>query len=151
MRVKREKTERKDEHNTKSDVTRVPLGVYRRYCEKNSNLWTKRTNAMSSALLSIFLRSSNHLSRQQLASRVLSSSSCFNPSSCRQFSSTSPTYARKLKERPPPSKAKIAAKERRKALKARKNFYESEKMPLVEAVKVLRVSCCSFLVERGRC
>jgi len=43
-----------------------------------------------------------------------------------------------LKERPPPTKAKLAAKERRKALKARKNIYESEKMSLAEAIKILR-------------
>lgn len=47
--------------------------------------------------------------------------------------------ARKLKERPPPSKAKLAAKERRRALKARKNLYENEKMPLMDAINVLRV------------
>lgn len=97
---------------------------------------------MSSTLLNIFLRSSSHSSRHLLAFRSLSSTPC--PQQVRQFSSTPPAHARKLKERPPPSKAKLAAKERRKALKARKNIYESEKMPLAEAVKVLRVSGVLF-------
>lgn len=65
-------------------------------------------------------------------------------SSARHFSVSSPTYIRKVKARPAPTKAKLAAKERKKALKARKNIYENEKMPLSDAVNVLRVSV-SFL------
>ncbi|KAI5124138.1 hypothetical protein M0805_000949 [Coniferiporia weirii] len=59
-------------------------------------------------------------------------------SSPRYFSSSSPVYIRKVKPRPAPTKAKLAARERKKALKARKNIYESEKMPLVSAINILR-------------
>lgn len=47
-----------------------------------------------------------------------------------------------------PSKKAMAAKLRRKALKAPKHIYDKEKMPLMDAVAVLRVStqpicvCC---------
>lgn len=57
----------------------------------------------------------------------------------RHFSSTSPVYVRKVRARPAPTKAKLAAKERKRALKARKNIYEKEKMPLADAINVLRV------------
>jgi large subunit ribosomal protein L1 len=57
-----------------------------------------------------------------------------------QFSTSSPSHARaKVKPRPPPTKAKLAAKERKKALKARKSVYEQEKMTLEKAINVLRV------------
>lgn len=39
-----------------------------------------------------------------------------------------------------PSKKAMAAKLRRKALKAPKHIYDKEKMPLTDAVAVLRVS-----------
>lgn len=58
---------------------------------------------------------------------------------------------KKEKPRPPPTKAKLAARERKKALKARKSIYEQEKMPLDKAVNILRVSCfdsqISFMVS----
>lgn len=57
----------------------------------------------------------------------------------RTFSSTAAVRLRKNKVRPAPTKAKLAARERKKALKSRKNAFESEKMPLTEAVNVLRV------------
>ena len=43
-----------------------------------------------------------------------------------------------------PSKKAMAAKLRRKALKAPKHIYDKEKMPLVDAVAVLRVSTHSL-------
>ncbi|KAH8119962.1 ribosomal protein L1 [Phellopilus nigrolimitatus] len=58
--------------------------------------------------------------------------------SIRHFSSSKPAYIRKVKPRPAPTKAKLAARERKKALKARKNIYEHEKMPLADAIKILR-------------
>ena len=57
----------------------------------------------------------------------------------RPFSASSALLIRKVKPRPAPTKAKLAAKERKKALKARKNFYENEKMTLASAINVLRV------------
>ncbi len=39
-----------------------------------------------------------------------------------------------------PSKKTLAAKAKRRAAKARKNIYVSEKMPLLDAIAVLRVS-----------
>ena len=57
-----------------------------------------------------------------------------------QFSTTPAVSARaKIKPRPPPTKAKLAAKERKKALKARKSVYEQERLPLEKAINVLRV------------
>ncbi|EJD03727.1 ribosomal protein L1 [Fomitiporia mediterranea MF3/22] len=56
----------------------------------------------------------------------------------RHFTSSRPTYLRKDKPRPAPTKAKLAARERKKALKSRKNIYENEKMPLADAVNILR-------------
>ena len=58
----------------------------------------------------------------------------------RSFSSSSPVAIRKVKARPVLTKAQQAAKERKKAQKARKNIYENEKMTLEDAIKVLRVS-----------
>ena len=52
---------------------------------------------------------------------------------------------RKVKARAPPSKAKLAAKERKKALKNRKTFYEREKMTLASAINVLRVGSIPFV------
>ena len=60
-------------------------------------------------------------------------------SQARCFSTTQTVFVRKNKDRPAPTKAKLAARERKKALKARKNAYEHEKMPLSEAISVLRV------------
>lgn len=58
----------------------------------------------------------------------------------RSFSSTPATLLRKEpKARPPLSKKALQAKARKRASKARKNIYENEKMPLSEAVSVLRV------------
>jgi large subunit ribosomal protein L1 len=58
----------------------------------------------------------------------------------RQFSMTATALARKdPKVRPPLSKKALAAKARKRAAKARKNAYENEKMPLIDAVNVLRV------------
>lgn len=48
--------------------------------------------------------------------------------------------ARKIKERPVLTKQQLAAKARKKALKAKKNIYDTEKMPLNDAISVLRVS-----------
>lgn len=59
--------------------------------------------------------------------------------SSRCFSTTRPVCIRKVKARPAPSKAKLAAKERKRALKAKKSVYEQEKMPLADAINVLRV------------
>ena len=56
----------------------------------------------------------------------------------RQFNTTSVLLAREEKKIPIPTKKQMAAKERRKALK-RRQMYDSEKMPLQEAVAVLRV------------
>ncbi|PAV22135.1 ribosomal L1 [Pyrrhoderma noxium] len=56
----------------------------------------------------------------------------------RSFSSSSPVAIRKVKARPVLTKAQQAAKERKKAQKARKNIYENEKMTLEDAIKVLR-------------
>ncbi|TDL28181.1 ribosomal protein L1 [Rickenella mellea] len=56
----------------------------------------------------------------------------------RQFSSTPALAVRKPHVRPQISKASLAAKEKRRALKARKSLYENEKMPLLEAVRVLQ-------------
>lgn len=39
----------------------------------------------------------------------------------------------------PPTKAQLAAKARKKALKAKKNVYAGEKMTLEDAINVLRV------------
>ena len=58
----------------------------------------------------------------------------------RLFSTSNVLLVRKVKPRPAPTKAKLAAKERKKALKARKNIYEHEKMTLANAIDVLRVS-----------
>lgn len=58
----------------------------------------------------------------------------------RLFSTSHAVLARKQpKARPQLSKKALAAKARRKAAKARKNIYDNEKMPLVEAINVLRV------------
>jgi len=57
----------------------------------------------------------------------------------RQFSTTSVLFARKEKKIPTPTKKQLAAKARKKALKVRKHIYDSEKMPLQDAIAVLRV------------
>ncbi|KAI0720178.1 ribosomal protein L1 [Fomitopsis betulina] len=58
---------------------------------------------------------------------------------CRQFHSSQAVLARK-KERKivPPTKAQLAAKARKKALKAKKNTYSGERMTLDDAINVLR-------------
>lgn len=58
----------------------------------------------------------------------------------RHFTTSGAVYVRKVKGRSAPTKAKLAARERKKALKAKKSMYEKEKMPLVDAINVLRVS-----------
>ena len=68
----------------------------------------------------------------------------------RYIHTTSPLCARKAKVRPPPTKAKLAAKERKKALKSKRSIYEQEKMPLSEAVNIIRVqrfSWFAFFIE----
>jgi hypothetical protein len=62
----------------------------------------------------------------------------------RLFNTTPVLLARKEKKVRTPTKKQLAAKARRKALKARKNIYDSEKMPLLDAIAVLRVRrfCC---------
>jgi large subunit ribosomal protein L1 len=56
-----------------------------------------------------------------------------------EFSTTASMLARKdPKARPPPSKKALAAKERKRARKAPKSVYEHEKMPLLDAIQVLR-------------
>ncbi|TFK56511.1 ribosomal protein L1 [Heliocybe sulcata] len=58
----------------------------------------------------------------------------------RQLSTTPVLQLRKVKAKVPTiSKKAAAAKARRKALKKRKNIYEYEKLPLAEAINVLRV------------
>lgn len=84
--------------------------------------------------------SSKWLSNPSARSHLISESS-------RCFSTTSPVCARKVKARPAPTKAKLAAKERKRALKAKKSIYEQEKMPLADAINVLRVRLClPFLI-----
>ena len=58
------------------------------------------------------------------------------------FHAAAVLLARKQKERAPLTKAQLAAKARKRALKAPKNVYDSEKMPLNDAISVLRV--CYF-------
>ncbi|KAL5519194.1 hypothetical protein ACEPAH_877 [Sanghuangporus vaninii] len=47
-------------------------------------------------------------------------------------------YLEKVKARPAPTKAKLAARERKKALKAKKSVYDNEKIPLTDAINILR-------------
>ncbi|KAF9654156.1 ribosomal protein L1 [Thelephora ganbajun] len=56
----------------------------------------------------------------------------------RQFNTTSVLFARREKTIPTPTKKQLAAKARRKALKVRKHIYDSEKIPLHDAIAVLR-------------
>jgi len=56
----------------------------------------------------------------------------------RQFSIGQVLFARQVKKAPTPTKKALAAKARKKALKARKNIYDSEKMTLTDAIHVLR-------------
>lgn len=87
------------------------------------------------------------LSRLSLLSKNTSYlRSSFAVSQARCFSTTQTVFVRKNKDRPAPTKAKLAARERKKALKARKNAYEHEKMPLSEAISVLRVCILVLLV-----
>ena len=57
----------------------------------------------------------------------------------RQFHYTPAAHARKEKKLPVLSKKQLAAKERKRAKKAPKNIYDSEKMSLGDAIDVLRV------------
>lgn len=57
----------------------------------------------------------------------------------RQFNTTSALFARREKKIPTPTKKQLAAKARKKALKVRRHIYDSEKLPLQDAVAVLRV------------
>lgn len=57
----------------------------------------------------------------------------------RQFHSAQVLLARQVKKLATPTKKQLAAKARKKALKARKNIYDSEKMTLADAIAVLRV------------
>jgi len=57
----------------------------------------------------------------------------------RQFNTTSVLFARKERKIPIPTKKQLAAKARKKALKVKKHIYDSEKMPLQDAIAVLRV------------
>jgi hypothetical protein len=60
----------------------------------------------------------------------------------RVFSTTPVAQLRKEpKPRAPLSKKAQAAKARKRASKARKNIYENEKMPLADAISILRVRC----------
>jgi large subunit ribosomal protein L1 len=60
----------------------------------------------------------------------------------RAFSTTPVAQLRKEpKPRAPLSKKAQAAKARKRASKARKNIYENEKMPLADAISILRVRC----------
>jgi len=61
-----------------------------------------------------------------------------NVGTIRLFNTTAILLARKEKKLPTPTKKQLAAKARRKALKARKNIYDSEKMSLADAIAVLR-------------
>ncbi|GJE86250.1 50S ribosomal protein L1 [Phanerochaete sordida] len=56
----------------------------------------------------------------------------------REFHAAAVLMARKQKERAPLTKAQLAAKARKRALKAKKNVYDVEKMPLNDAISVLR-------------
>ncbi|THH19691.1 hypothetical protein EW146_g1525 [Bondarzewia mesenterica] len=56
----------------------------------------------------------------------------------RQFSTGQILLARRAKKAPTITKAGLAARARKRALKARKNIYESEKMTLLDAINVLR-------------
>ncbi|KAF9786756.1 ribosomal protein L1 [Thelephora terrestris] len=56
----------------------------------------------------------------------------------RQFNTTSVLFARREKKIPTPTKKQLAAKARKKALKVRKHIYDAEKMPLQDAIAVLR-------------
>jgi len=59
--------------------------------------------------------------------------------SCRQFHGSQVVLARRDKKKVvAPTKAQLAAKARKKALKAKKSIYASEKMTLEDAVNVLR-------------
>ncbi|KAH7915707.1 ribosomal protein L1 [Hygrophoropsis aurantiaca] len=70
---------------------------------------------------------------------------CYNPFNiqqvtpfARQFSTSPVALARQVKKIPVLSKRAIAAKAKRRALKARRHIYEHEKMPLMDAIAVLR-------------
>ncbi|OCH90068.1 ribosomal protein L1 [Obba rivulosa] len=56
----------------------------------------------------------------------------------RGFRSSPAVLMRREKKRPELTKKQLAAKERKRALKARKNIYDSEKMTLEDAIAVLR-------------
>ncbi|KAI0931450.1 hypothetical protein AcW1_001151 [Taiwanofungus camphoratus] len=67
--------------------------------------------------------------------------SFFMPLTCtrsRQFHCSQIVFARREKKVAAPSKKQLAAKARKKGLKARKSIYDSEKMTLEDAVAVLR-------------
>ncbi|KAL5495029.1 hypothetical protein ACEPAI_491 [Sanghuangporus weigelae] len=92
---------------------------------------------------SIMLSSSILLPRQlKHHAHCLSRTALFNPRilglCTRHFTTSSPVYVRKVKARPAPTKAKLAARERKKALKAKKSIYENEKIPLTDAINILR-------------
>lgn len=57
----------------------------------------------------------------------------------REFHYTPAILARREKKLPTLSKKQLAAKERKRAKKAPKNIYDSEKMTLSNAIEVLRV------------
>ncbi|KAI0673594.1 ribosomal protein L1 [Trametes maxima] len=56
----------------------------------------------------------------------------------RQFHYTPAVLARKEKKAPAPTKKQLALKERKRAKKAKKSIYDSEKMTLADAIEVLR-------------
>ncbi|KAH7922863.1 ribosomal protein L1 [Leucogyrophana mollusca] len=60
------------------------------------------------------------------------------PLAARQFSTSPVALARQVNKIPVLSKKALAAKAKKRALKARKNIYEHEKMTLTDAIAVLR-------------
>ena len=65
----------------------------------------------------------------------------------RQFHYSPAVLARREKKLPTLSKKQLAAKERKRAKKAPKSIYDSEKMTLSDAVEVLRVRSKSELAQ----
>ncbi|CDO73158.1 hypothetical protein BN946_scf185007.g213 [Trametes cinnabarina] len=77
----------------------------------------------------------------QIASRCQQCSGAYNLlryTSQRQFHYTPAVLARREKKPPAPTKKQLALKERKRAKKAKKSIYDSEKMTLSDAINVLR-------------
>ena len=66
----------------------------------------------------------------------------------REFHSAPVLFARVASKKIVLTKAQLAAKARKKAAKAPKNIYDAEKMPLSDAIAVLRVSLHMHLLSR---